>query len=40
MTEDQKKILQLEQELDKLSSQINFYRKQVNELKENITPQS
>ena len=39
MTEDQKKILQLEQELDKLSSQINFYRKQVNELKENIGTQ-
>jgi uncharacterized membrane protein len=35
MTEDQKKILQLEQELDKLSSQINFYRQQVNQLKEN-----
>jgi uncharacterized membrane protein len=35
MTEDQKKILKLEQELDKLSSQINFYRKQVNQLKEN-----
>ncbi len=40
MTDDQKKILQLEQELDKLSSQINFYRKQVNELKENISPQA
>ena len=39
MTDDQKKILQLEQELDKLSSQINHYRKQVNELKDNITKQ-
>ncbi len=35
MTEDQKKLLQLEQELEKLSSQINFYRQQVNQLKEN-----
>lgn len=34
MTDDQKKILQLEQELEKLSFQINFYRKQVNDLKE------
>jgi uncharacterized membrane protein len=40
MTDDQKKILQLEQELDKLSSQINFYRKQINELKENIHPKA
>jgi len=36
MTDEQKKILQLEQELEKLSSQINFYRKQVNELKESV----
>jgi uncharacterized membrane protein len=35
MTEDQKKIFHLEQELDQLSSQINFYREQVNQLKEN-----
>lgn len=34
MTEDQKKILQLEQELEKLSSRIDFYRQQVNQLKE------
>jgi uncharacterized membrane protein len=38
MTDEQKKILQLEQELKRLSSQINFYRKQVNELKESTTP--
>jgi|CXWL01.1.fsa_nt_gi uncharacterized membrane protein len=34
MTDDQKKILQLEQELEKLSSQVNFFRQQVNQLKE------
>ncbi|MBC7873601.1 MAG: DUF2339 domain-containing protein [Ferruginibacter sp.] len=40
MTEDQKKILQLEEELEKLSSQINFYRQEVNQLKEKhiVTP--
>lgn len=40
MTDDEKKILQLEQELEKLSSQINLYRKQVNELKEKISAQT
>jgi len=35
MTEEQKKIQQLEQELEKLSSQVNYYHQQVNELKEN-----
>jgi len=35
MTEEQKKILQLEQELERLSSQVNFFRQQVNQLKEN-----
>lgn len=34
MTEEQKKILQLEQELEKLSSQVDLYRKQVSQLKE------
>jgi uncharacterized membrane protein len=34
MTEEQKKIQQLEDELEKLSSQLNHYRQQVNELKE------
>lgn len=38
MTDDQNKIQQLEKELEKLSSQINFYRKQLNELKENVYP--
>src|SRR5438094_647345 len=34
MTEEQKKIQQLEDELEKLSSQLNYYRRQVSELKE------
>ena len=34
MTEVQKKIQQLEDELEKFSSQLNYYRQQVSELKE------
>ena len=34
MTEEQKKIQRLEDELEKLSSQLNYYRQQVSELKE------
>jgi len=37
MTEEEKKIRQLEQELENLSSQLNYYRQQVNELKETIS---
>ncbi|MES1197821.1 MAG: DUF2339 domain-containing protein [Chitinophagaceae bacterium] len=37
MTEEQKKILQLEQELENLSSQLNYYRQQVNQLKEDVS---
>ena len=39
MTEEQKKIEQLEQELEKLSAQLNNYRKQVNKLKDRMTDQ-
>lgn len=35
MTEEQKKIQQLEQELERLSSQIDFYRQEVGQFKEN-----
>lgn len=34
MTEEEKKILQLEQELAKLASQISFYRREINQLKD------
>ena len=40
MTDEQKKIQQLEQELEKLSSQVNYYRQQVSELKENSYSQT
>ena len=36
MTDEQKKIEQLEQELEKLSAQLNNYRKQVSELKDTL----
>ncbi len=36
MTDEEKKILQLEKELEKLSSQINFYRKEINQLKTEV----
>ena len=39
MTDDQKKILQLEQELEKLSTQLNGYRGQLSQLKENTKTQ-
>src|SRR5947207_557426 len=34
MTEEQKKIQQIEDELEKLSSQLNYYRQQISQLKE------
>jgi len=37
MTEEEKKIWQLEQELEKLSSQLSYYRQQVNELKGSVS---
>jgi uncharacterized membrane protein len=40
MTEDQKKIQQLEDELEKFSSQLNYYRQQVSELKEKSSLQA
>src|SRR5436190_3581496 len=36
MTEEEKKIQQLEQELERLSSQLGYYRQQMNELKETV----
>jgi uncharacterized membrane protein len=38
MTDEEKRILQLEQELDKLSSQINAYRQRVDQLKSGSSP--